>query len=87
MPDRVMLSTIDNPYNPFTHFDEWFQFDESSGYHSTGLLARIVISSDELSEADQQLDYERAIDEIIKENVSGVHVKVYLNSEKENSDS
>lgn len=75
--DSVMLTTIDNPYNPFTHYDEWEEFDEASGYYSTALLSRIAISSEELSEADQELAYEQAIDEIVKENVSGVHRKVY----------
>lgn len=77
MTDNVMLTTVDNPWNPFTHFDEWFEYDEASGYHSTALLGRVAISSDELSEADQQLAYEEAIDEIVRENISGVHRKVY----------
>lgn len=80
MADKVMLSTIDNPFNPFTSFDEWMAWDESAGYHSNALLARVSRSSDELSDYDQMLDYENAIDEIVRENVSGVHVKVYLNS-------
>ena len=75
--EEFMLSTIDNPYNPFTHYDEWLVYDETSGYYSNSLLARIVVTSDELSEADQDLDVERAITEIVQENVSGVHVKVY----------
>lgn len=71
-----MLTTVDNPYNPFTQFDEWRVFDESHGYHTLSLLARIVVTSDELSEADQSLAIELAIDEIVRENVSGVHRKV-----------
>lgn len=71
-----MLTTVDNPYDPLTQYDEWYAYDESSGYCSTGLLARIVITSDELSDADQMQAIELAIDEIVKENVSGVHRKV-----------
>lgn len=76
-----MLTTVDNPYNPFTHFDEWYAWDESSGYHSTGLLARIVVTSDDLSEADQSLAIENAIDEIVRENVLGVFIKVSPSNE------
>lgn len=76
-PDRVMLTTIDNPWDPFTHFSEWFAYDEAAGYHSTSLLARIALSSDELSETDQQLAYEQAIDEIVQENALGLHRKAY----------
>jgi hypothetical protein len=71
-----MLTTVDNPWNPFTHFDEWYAFDEAAGYFTSGLLARIVKSSDDLSEADQSLAIEDAIDEIVKENVLGIFRKV-----------
>lgn len=71
-----MLTTIDNPYNPFTQFDEWLAFDESKGYHSCAYLARIVITSDELSETDQALSNEEAIDEIVSMNVLGLYKKV-----------
>jgi hypothetical protein len=71
-----MLTTTDNPYNPFTEFDEWYAFDQAAGYFTAGLLARIVKTSDELSEADQSLAIEQAIDEIVEENVLGVYRKV-----------
>lgn len=71
-----MLTTIDNPFDPFTQFDAWHQFDTASGYHTAAFLARIVITSDELSEADQSLAIEQAIDEIVKENVLGIYRKV-----------
>ena len=71
-----MLTTIDNPFNPFVDFDSWYAFDEEHGYRSSGLLARIVKTSDQLSETDQSLAIELAIDEIVRENVSGVHRKI-----------
>lgn len=78
--EQAMLTTIDNPWSPFTHWDEWLSYDNTAGYHTTALLARVVVSSDELSEADDELAINYAIDEIIRENVSGVHVKVYRDS-------
>lgn len=71
-----MLTTVDNPYDPFDQFDEWAQWDQSHGYNSPAFLARVVIISDDLSEADQQLSLNLAIDEICRENVSGMHRKV-----------
>jgi len=71
-----MLTTIDNPFNPFTDFQEWRSFDETAGYHTLSFLARIVRTSDGLSEADQSLAIEEAIDEIVKENVNGMYRKV-----------
>lgn len=74
--ENVMLTTIDNPWNPFTHYDEWLAEDTRLGYHTPSLLARVTVSSNELSEYDQELDILRAIDEIVTENVSGMHRKV-----------
>lgn len=71
-----MLSTIDNPYNPFTHYDEWNVWDQNAGYNCSSFIARIVQTSSELSEADQDLAIELAIDEIIRENVTGMFIRV-----------
>jgi len=71
-----MLTTVDNPFNPFTEYDEWLSFDESHGYFTNSLLARIVVSSDDMSEAVQNYARESAIDEIVKENVLGLYRKV-----------
>lgn len=73
---EYMLSTIDNPFDPFTQFDEWLAFDTNSGYQTAGMLARIAFVSDELSEADQMLAVQSAIDEIVRENVLGIYIKV-----------
>lgn len=71
-----MLTTVDNPFNPGTQFDEWYAWDTAHGYHTSSLLARITITSDALSEADQEVAIDNAIDEIVRENVSGMHKKV-----------
>lgn len=73
---QSMLTTDDNPYDPFTQWNEWFTFDTSHGYNSAGLVARITISSPELSQADQELAIDQAIDEIVELNISGKHKKV-----------
>lgn len=71
-----MLTTTDNPFSPFTQFNEWRVFDERSGYHTLSFLARIVKDSSELSEADEDAAIEAAIDEIVELNVLGVWRKV-----------
>jgi len=76
MADMHMLSTLDNPYSPLTQWDEWFAYDYSHGYHTPGLLARVTRTSDELSEVDQDIARETAIDEIIQENILGNLIKV-----------
>lgn len=76
LPTKHLLTTVDNPYDPFTEFREWYSFDEAAGYHTSALLARIVITSDELSDVEQEMAVEHAIDEIVKENVTGMFRKV-----------
>jgi hypothetical protein len=71
-----MLTTVDNPFSPFTEWDEWYAFDLHMGYNTPGFLARLVFDSDELSEADQTLAIQSAIGEIVRENVLGIYRKV-----------
>lgn len=72
----AMLTTSDNPYDPFTQFDEWYAFDERKGYHTCGYIERISRSSSELSPYDQIAIVNDAIDEILKFNVLGNYKKV-----------
>lgn len=73
---ETMLTTVDNPFDPFTQWDEWYAYDALLGYHTPSLLARLTVTSDELSEADQSAAIDYAIDEIVEINASGVHKKV-----------
>lgn len=73
-----LLTTVDNPFNPQTEFNDWLAFDTHAGYHSLALLGRIGFFSDDLSLPDQELAIEQAIDEIVTENVSGMHIKVHI---------
>lgn len=70
------LTTVDNPHDPFDDYPAWFAYDTSSGYHTASFLARILKDSDQLSETDQEVAIEQAIDEIVKENVLGIYKKV-----------
>ena len=76
-PKGVALTTIDNPFNPFTDFTKWFLYDIEKGYYSCAYLARIARTSDQLSDAENLNEIERAIDEIIKLDFMGIYKKVY----------
>lgn len=70
------LTTYDNPYSPFEEYDEWYAFDTRMRYYSPSLLARVATPSEELTTYEYNLAIDEAIDEIISENVSGMHRKV-----------
>lgn len=83
MAEEYMLTTVDNPFDPFTRFDEWLAYDIRKGYNTSGMLDRIAASSSDLSEPDQALAIQNAIDEIVKENVLGKWIKVSRNSRRD----
>lgn len=66
--EDYMLTTIDNPFNPFDRFDEWYQFDVSKGYNTCAYLARIANTSPALSDALNENEIDNAMNEIIKFN-------------------
>lgn len=71
------ITTIDNPFDPFTQFDDWYRYDEDMGYHTCSYLARIARTAPNLSWAENNQEIERAIDEIIKYNPLKIYKKVY----------
>lgn len=76
MSHDSMLTTVDNPYDPFEDFDSWLMFDKEKGYNSSERLARIAILTDEMSDVEFDEEIERAIDEIIKYDILDVYKKV-----------
>jgi len=76
-----MLSTSDNPFNPWTEFDQWRTWDEQAEYHTLSYLARITRSSHELSELDESQAIDIAIQEILDENITGMYVRIPMPAE------
>lgn len=76
MASKCMLTTVDNPFDPFEQFTSWFMFDEEKGYHTCSYLGRISRTSDQLSEEENELENERAIDEILKYDFRNIYKKV-----------
>ncbi len=70
------VTTIDNPYDYFTQFDEWYAYDEQHGYGTCEFVARLCRDSDGYSDEDNDLELERVVDEIVKYNVLGIYRKV-----------
>lgn len=76
----VMLSLLSNPFDPFSEFDAWYRYDRDEGYDTAGLIDRLVSTSSEISEADQELAVEQAVDSILENpNFSGLYKKVVRN--------
>ena len=77
MFNECMLTTFDNPFNPFEQFTSWFLFDVEKGYNTCSYLARIAKLSDEMSQKEKDVEIERAIDEILENDFLNIYKKVY----------
>lgn len=73
---ECMLTTNDNPFDPFEDFTSWFLFDVEKGYNTCSYLARIANLTDDLSQQEANQEVERAIDEIIKYDFMDIYKKV-----------
>lgn len=82
---QCMLTTFDNPYNPFDDFTKWWLWDVTHGYNSCALLARVSGNKDELTDEEQSASIEKAIDSII--DCDFFHIYKKVKSENESSDS
>ena len=80
MAKQSMLTTIDNPFNPFEDFTSWFDYDVEKGYYSCSKLARLTRNEDDMSSAEVDADIERAIDEIIKHDFTNMYTRVQQES-------
>ena len=74
--NQCMLTTFDNPFNPFDQFEEWFLFDVEKGYNSCGKIARIANFSEDMSDKEYLEETERAIDAIILYDPLNIYKKI-----------
>lgn len=65
------VTTVDNPYDPWTQWDDWYFYDLSKGYSTCERLARLSgnlehlpeeFSDSEINSAIEQLLFEGAFD-------------------------
>ena len=73
---KSFVTTLDNPYNFFTQFDEWYAFDTEKGYNTCAYLARLANVSSEMSEKDYEEAVERVIEDVLRLNITGNYVRV-----------
>lgn len=79
--NEFMLTTVDNPYDPFEQFTLWLLFDNEKGYNTCGKLARIAQFSDEMTQKEIDMETDRAIDEIIEHDFLNIYKKAYRNAQ------
>ncbi len=73
---EVFITTYDNPYDYFTQFKQWLDYDRLMGYYTLEYLGRVVRLAPDLSDEQEQNEIESAIDSIIEWNGS-MYKKVF----------
>lgn len=76
MEHECMLTTFDNPFDPFEQFVSWFLFDTEKGYNTCSYVGRIANISDDMTDQEKAIENERVIDEIIKYDFMNRYKKV-----------
>lgn len=83
MSNDYMLTTIDNPYDPFDDFALWQMFDKEKGYDTCEYLARIVqpLLSDDLSDKEIESITDAVVNDIIKYDPLQIYIKKFRQNE------
>lgn len=76
MAKGVALSTVDNPFNPFTQFRDWFNFDIDHGYDCCAIVGRLAVTSNELLPTERSIILEAAINRFVEADPIGLYCKV-----------
>lgn len=66
MKEKVHITTIDNPFNPFEDFASWYDFDMEKGYCSCQRVARLANITDDMSEVEKDVETERATRRLVE---------------------
>ena len=82
----VRITTIDNPYDPFEEFNNWFLSDIEKGYYTCEKLGRLSNYNELMTEKEEKEETERTIDRLIEIDPLGIYKKVekYIDQDEEN---
>lgn len=69
------ITTSDNPFDFWTEYSQWFAWDAAHGYNTPGLIARVLVTSSNLSDADQAAALDIAIDQVLEANPNGMLIR------------
>lgn len=72
MLDPNMVTTIDNPYSPFTQWEDWYAYDTQYNHNTCSLLAMFTFAAEEI---DVMADW-FGMTELVRESPLGLHIMV-----------
>ena len=76
MEKGYMLTTLDNPFDPFNEFTSWYMFDCEKQHFTSSRLARVANITSEMSQKEVDDEMDRAMDLIVKYDLEDKYIKV-----------
>lgn len=74
---EYMLSTIDNPFNPFVNYEDWKVFDRDYKHYCNEVLAQNCFVSDAFSDKQQDAEIDAAIEKVLSNPLyAGIYIRV-----------
>ena len=85
MDNNYLLTTIDNPYDPFEEFSLWNLFDKEKGHNTCELIGRLSRMSFDMTSKEEEEEYDRVVDFIILHDLQDKYKRFYKNENKQNA--
>ena len=76
METKYMLTTLDNPFDPFNEFTSWYMFDCEKGHNTSSRLARIAEIDSEMTQKEIEEEMDRVMNLIIKYDFEDKYIKI-----------
>lgn len=68
-----MLTTIDNPYDPYTEYDQWLDWDHEHGYFTQEYMGRLANVAMDTDGDDLDAITDRVIQFILKNDSENIY--------------
>lgn len=75
--DVIVLTTVDNPYNPKTDYVNWQIWDHENGYDTEQYLARIIMIDNPNIDIDDEVALKQASRDAIQSILDNDVINVY----------
>lgn len=72
-----MPTTMDNPWHPYKHPQEWLTFDLRNHYNTNSMVAAFNEASPYMDPDVQEYYTEQAVNKLLMLNPLGIHYKIY----------
>jgi hypothetical protein len=77
--DDLMLTTIDNPFNPKEEYVKWQTWDRENGYYTEEYIARLLLMEESYDEDDEILIdslTDKVINDVLEQDMLDVYILV-----------